>query len=287
VRSPELRSVPAGVVRLAVWDWPGREPPLLLAHATGFHGRCWDEVVRLFPDRRCLAVEFRGHGRSSKPDPPYSWRSFGDDVAAVSGHLGLSGAIGIGHSMGGHALVSSVARRPQTFAALLLIDPVIHPPEIYGLPPFQAPFILRRRARWSGPAEMLERFRGKPPFESWDQQVLRDYCEFGLLPDGDGYVLACPPAVEASIYAGSNAPEANLYAEIPQIAQPVTVLRAGSEPAPGVFDLSASPTWPRLASRFPRGRDVLLRERNHYIPMECPEVVAEAIGGLAAGIWPD
>jgi pimeloyl-ACP methyl ester carboxylesterase len=58
---------------------------------------------------------------------------------------------------------------------------------------------------------------------------------------------------------------------------PVTVMRAGTTARPGVFDLNASPTWEKLAERFPRGRDVFLAERNHFIPMEAPELVAEEI----------
>ena len=58
---------------------------------------------------------------------------------------------------------------------------------------------------------MFERFHKRPPFDLWQPQVLRDYCEYGLLPDGDGFVLACPPEIEASIYQHSNAPDSNLY----------------------------------------------------------------------------
>jgi hypothetical protein len=43
------------------------------------------------------------------------------------------------------------------------------------------------------------------------------------------------------------------------------------------FDLDSSPTDPALASRFPNGTDVLLEGRTHYIPMETPQLVAQAI----------
>jgi lipase len=270
---PELRTVATGEGELAVWDWPGAGPPLVLAHATGFHGRCWDSIARLFPGRRCLAIDFRGHGRSSKPAPPYPWRMFGEDLVA----LDVTGAIGVGHSMGGHSLVQAAAMRPGAFATLVLVDPVIYPPEYYGVRQADVGFIERRRARWASPDEMYERFRGRAPFAAWRPEILRDYCEYALLPAGDGFELACPPAVEASIYRQSSAPESNLYGVIPSIGIPVTVMRAGTTAPPGVFDLNASPTWEKLAERFPRGRDVFLAERNHYVPMEAPELVAEEI----------
>lgn len=278
--TPTLRVVSSAGLDLAVWEWPGTEPALLFAHATGFHGRCWDQIARCFPTRRRLAVDFRGHGRSSKPEPPYRWRDFGTDLAAVAEQLHLQHAVGIGHSMGGHSVVSSISLRPETFAALLLIDPTIFPPEYYGQPLLDTSFVRRRRNTWSSPQEMFERFRGRPPFASWKPEILRDYCEFGLLPGGDGFVLACPPDVEASIYSHSTDPGANLYGEIPQIAQPVVVLRAGTLGTLDAFELSSSPTPPDLAARFPHGREIHRKDLSHFIPMEWPEGVTAEIQSL-------
>jgi pimeloyl-ACP methyl ester carboxylesterase len=275
--APELHFVPAGEVKLAVWEWPGDPPALLFAHATGFHGRCWDHIVRRFPGRRVLALEFRGHGRSSIPAAAIPWPDFAQDVLAVAHRFGLRGAIGGGHSMGGHALVAAAIRHPAIFSALVLVDPVIFPPEYYGAPPPDASYIARRRNRWASPAEMFERFRARLPFSAWHEEALRTYCDYALLPDGDAFVLACPPAVEAAIYGRCNAPENNLYAGIPGVEQAVTVLRAGTTATTAVLDLNASPTGPDLAACFPHGRDVYLPNRNHYIPMEAPELVEREI----------
>jgi pimeloyl-ACP methyl ester carboxylesterase len=264
---------------MAVWDWPGEDPPLVFAHATSFHGRCWDQVIRRFPDRHCLAPEARGHGRSAKPDPPYHWRPFGLDLAEIAEQLGVRAAVGIGHSMGGHAVTAAAALRPATFQALLLVDPTIRAPETYGTEPLDAAFIRRRRARWSSPAEMFESFRPRAPFDRWHSEVLQDYCDFGLLPQDGAFVLACPPDAEASIYECSKEPEANLYPVFSSISIPVTVLRAGFVDRP-LFRSEPSPTDPLLASRFARGQDVFLPERAHLIPMEAPELVAEYIEKL-------
>ena len=269
--------LPANGLDLAVWEWPGAPPPLLFAHATGFHGRCWDQIAQRFPGHRRLAVDFRGHGRSAKPDPPYPWQPFAADLTAIAEILDVRGAIGIGHSMGGHSVVAAAILRPATFSALVLIDPTIFPPERYGGTPFDASFILRRRAVFASPDEMWERFRDRPPFVRWQPAVLRDYCQFALLPSDGRFVLACPPPVEASIYTHSMDAAANLYPGIPSVAQPVLVMRAGVPYRPGVFDLNASPTAPDLAARFPSGHDLLLAEHNHYIPMESPDLVADCI----------
>ena len=279
-RTPELKFIGEPGEELAVWEWPGEDPPFLFAHATGFHGRCWDCIIRMFPQRHCLAVDARGHGRSSQPELPYHWQIFGRDLAVVAEHWDVRDAIGSGHSSGGHATVQAAALRPHTYSALLLVDPSIFPLESYGAPPPDASFTLRRRNLWASPDEMFERFKARPPFAGWRPEILRDYCNFGVLPRDGKFVLACPPAVEASIYQTSREPASNIYAEVAQVTHPVVVMRAGTERQPGKFDLAASPTAVDLASRFAHGREVLLPEASHFIPMEEPEMVAEEIGKL-------
>jgi len=125
---------------------------------------------------------------------------------------------------------------------------------------------------------MFERFEKRPPFEAWDPKVLRDYCEYGLLPDGDGFVLACPPEIEAGIYENSPAPESNIYAEIATIQIPVHVVRAGKQLDPANF-MGSSPTAADLASNFAHGTD-LVAEQSHFIPMEAPALTAQWIAAL-------
>jgi pimeloyl-ACP methyl ester carboxylesterase len=234
----------------------------------------------MFPERHCLAIDARGHGRSGKPAPPYLWRSFGRDLVLVAGAFDIQGALGIGHSMGGHITVQAASIRPDTYAALLLVDPTIFPREYYGGPAADASFTLRRRNEFDSPDEMFERFRSRMPFERWRPEILRDYCNYGLLPNDGKYVLACPPEVEASIYNYSKDPGSNIYAEVSTVRQPVMVLRAGRLRKPDVFELNASPTSPDLAAQFPNGRETVLQEASHYIAMEEPEAVAAAIREL-------
>ncbi len=264
-------------VRLALFERPGRDPPILFLHATGFHARCWSRVAALIPGRRALAIDMRGHGLSSKPDPPYEWSGFGEDVASVARRLDLRGACGIGHSMGGHSLALAAALAPEAFSKLLLVDPVILPPHSYAAAPRPPHYARKRRNRWTSPAEMFERFKDRPPFRDWDPAVLRDYCDYGLTaaPDGDGYVLACPPAIEGAIYEASALPGADLYGRIERIAIPVTVVRsARALGANAGIDMAASPTAPDLAARFQNGRD-LPTPYSHFIPMEAPAFIAD------------
>jgi len=267
-------------VELALWEWPGEGRPILFCHGTGLHARCWDQVIAQLAGHHAFVLDLRGHGRSEKPQPPYHWPMFGQDVAAVADALDLTGAIGVGHSMGAYAVTLAAALRPERFSALVLIDPVIRLKGAYIGPWTGARFVAKRRSRWSSPSEMFERFENRPPFDSWDRAVLRDYCEYGLLPDGDSFVLACPPAVEAEIYENGPLPEADIHAELATIRIPVHVVRAGKRFDPSDV-MRNSPTAPDLASYFPHGTDLLLPEYSHFIPMEAPAFTARLIAGVA------
>ncbi|MCC5858083.1 MAG: alpha/beta hydrolase [Ectothiorhodospiraceae bacterium] len=273
-------------VNLHCFDWPAsadmiEAAPVLLIHATGFHARCWDQIIRHLDGRRVIAFDQRGHGRSGKI-PPYTWDTFGKDLCELITLLGLRDVIAVGHSMGGHVLVQAAARYPGVFQRLLLIDPVIFPPERYQQPPMwdrvEDHPTTRRRNTWPSWQVMAEHFRDRPPFATWDPTVLEDYCRHGLLPaaDEDGFVLACPPEVEASVYV--NHAGCNVHGLIAEIQAPVTVLRARLPASDGSGNhFSTSPTWPELAAHFRQGRDVHLEQYNHLIPMEAPERVADHI----------
>ena len=278
--TPNLIRVEVNGVTLAVWEWPGREPCVVFTHGTGFHGRCWDNVIQRLPNRHCFALVARGHGRSSKPHPPYHWTAFSRDFVDLAAHLGISGAIGVGHSMGGHTITAAAAQRPETFCALLLADPIILEPRSYGTRAFDVTVVRTRRDRWPSPEAMFARFRGRPPFDRWQTEVLRDYCEYGILPSDGHFVLACPPEIEASIYHESKVPASNIYPEIAALTLPISVIRADRPRRPGVFDLSTSPTAPDLATYFANAQDELFEDCTHYIPQEAPERVAEKIASL-------
>lgn len=263
----------------------------LLVHATGFHARCWDRTIELLGDRHVITLDMRGHGRSDKT-PPYSWLQFGSDVTQFVNSLDLYDVVGVGHSMGGHSVTQAAAAAPSRFARLVLIDPVILSPEAYqhrdqGQSAWMSESsqhpVARRKNNFDSSDAMFANFEGRGSYGLWREDVLRDYCEYGILPnpDGPGFVLACPPDVEASIYMGSSG--VDILDLVTQIQVPVTVLRAEMrEQDRGVMDFSKSPTWDQLASQFPQGRDVYLPHLTHFIPMQDPALTARYILGLDA-----
>ncbi len=130
------RFVKANGINFAVHEsgqeYQAQQPTLVLVHATGFHGRCWDQVIQRLGDRHVIAVDQRGHGASEQKSFS-NWSEFGDDLAALLTALELSGVEAVGHSMGGHASVAAAAQNPSLFSKLLLIDPVILDPSFYPM----------------------------------------------------------------------------------------------------------------------------------------------------------
>ena len=272
-------------IEIAWFEWgdPSGQP-VVMAHATGFHARCWDAVATaLGSGYRAIAIDQRGHGRSGKAGP-YDWRVFGTDLTEFIDRLGLSRIVGVGHSMGGHAMVQAASSRVEEFERLVLVDPVILAPEAYRAWHRERPYasadahpVARRRAHFRSWTEFHSRLRNRLPFALWRADVLRDYCRHGVLPEsGGGVALACPPAVESAIYLGSGGTD--IHPEIGALPHEALVIRAPPRrEAAARMDFSRSPTWDQLAAAFPRGRDVYREDLTHFIPMQEPDFVARAI----------
>jgi len=280
---PKQHQITLNGTQLCYFEWGAPvegEASWLFCHATGFHARCWDQVVAGLPEgAHAIALDSRGHGRSAKV-PPFVWESFGADVRGLLQALDLKQVIGVGHSMGGHALTNAAAHEAQRFERLVLVDPVIFDPALAqpesgaGLTDASEHPVARRKADFASWEEMYERFADRMPYAVWRRSVLQDYCRYGVLPreSGDGVTLACPPIVEASVYMGSS--RFDLRPLLSAVTMPVTVLRAKvRDPNAEGMDFSTSPTWPALASQLPDAVDIYMPELTHLISMQAPELV--------------
>ena len=204
--------------------------------------------------------------------------------------LDLQGAVGVGHSMGAHALVQAAAFAPGRFRQLVLIDPVIRAPG--RLPPAAA--AAGHAAPGGAAQEPLRLGAGRCSSASptgrrtrcSTRQALHDYCQHGLKPADDGQRL--PAGLRAGLRgprlpagAGSNP---GIYASIRALQIPVLVLRARpQDPSIKPWDPLGTPTWPALAQEFRHGRDLQLLDKTHMLPMEDPALVARLIAEAMAG----
>jgi pimeloyl-ACP methyl ester carboxylesterase len=280
--APVTRFYPTGGIDLAVHEWAsdGAGVPLVFAHATGFHGRVFDAIIEAFPAHPAYAIDLRGHGQS-RAAPIDDWRLVARDVAEFMEQAGLSGAVGIGHSMGAHTLLQVAADHPDAFSRLVLFDPVILAPEFYapGQPLYTADNphpAIRRKRDFASPEAMIERFQTRDPYNLFAPRVFADYCRYGLVPaaSGEGLELACAPEVEASVYASSRSNGAVLEAA-KRVDIPVLVVRAQMT---NLNDFKSSPTWPDLAAHLPQGTDLYRPDMTHFHPFQDPADAARIIG---------
>ncbi len=269
-------------VELEVHDLGGVGPPLLLCHATGFHGLVWRPLARHLEDRFDLwSLDFRGHGLSTAPDPArgFAWEGFADDVHAVVDALGLDRPAAVGHSKGGAALLLAEAGRPGTFSALWCYEPIVFPPSggpadgESGLTAGAA----KRRDTFPSRQEAITNYASKQPLRVLDGDALAAYVEHGFEEHADGHVvLRCRPDDESQVYrmGGSHGG----WDALPDVSCPTTIACGGPLATVGE-DLAV-----RIAERLPAGRVQVFEQLGHFGPLEDPAAVATVVArDLAPG----
>ena len=114
MREPIEYVVDIGDVELCVYEWPGSGDPIMLLHATGFHSRCWDQVVKRLLGQHVYAVDLRFHGRTAIPGDhrAVDWNVMAKDVEICIARLELERLVGVGHSIGGHLITRVAASAP-------------------------------------------------------------------------------------------------------------------------------------------------------------------------------
>ena len=107
-------------------DW-GKGPVVTFSHGWPLNSDAWDGQMLFLVQNgyRCVAVDRRGHGRSSQPSTGNDMDGYADDLAAVIEALDLKNATLIGHSTGGGEVARYVARHgSKRVAAAVLVAAV-------------------------------------------------------------------------------------------------------------------------------------------------------------------
>ena len=106
------------------WGDPRGEPLVCLHGVTGYAAVYQRLAEERWRDRRVLAFDLRGHGRSGW-EPPWTFATHVEDLAETSAALGLLTADWVGHSFGGRLVLELAAAHPRVVGRAALLDPAI------------------------------------------------------------------------------------------------------------------------------------------------------------------
>ena len=253
---------------------PGRPVDIVFVHANGFNARTYRTILEpLAEDLRILAVDQRGHGRSTLPAETVgrtSWNGLRDDLLALLQTLDLNDVVLAGHSMGGTACVLAQALAADRVRRVVLFDPVVmpaagpvDPEQLSNSPLVQG--ALRRRSVFPDKATVVSAYTGRGAFRTWQGEMLADYVADGFRERDDGQVeLSCAPEWEASNFA-SHAHDT--WGAFEQAKVPIRILRAEEG--------STCREDPKLDALVAAGRIQVepVAGTSHFLPMERPDLV--------------
>ena len=260
----------------------GSGRPLLLIHGVTLQARVWAPQFHLMADRyRILAMDVRGHGRSTPGGDGFGRTIAARDVRAVLEHFDLRDAIVVGHSMGGMILMEFAGDFPdelqERVAGLVFMDTAAY----QVLPRLALPVMKalgrRVRVRFDDGRTVPDRSMGDDDL-SWVMSRLA----FGARPSGR--------AVDEVRRCGAEVPQSTALPSWIDILDHDAreALRATSTPSlivVGSRDLLTPVAGARRIAQFlPHARLEVLPGCGHQMMQERPYEFAELLDGFAAGL---
>lgn len=274
------------VSELAVTAYgPGDAAAAILAvHGITANGRAWSTVAEHLPDRRILAPDLRGRGRSNGLSAPYGLRTHAADLAAVLDDDGGGARTVLGHSMGAFVAVALAALRPDLVDRLVLVDgglPLRLPAGAGSADDLDIRALLGRAAerltmRFADDEEYLEFWRRHPAFARDWSDAVADYARYDL----DGTRPSTVP--EAMIADGAELYGPAWFVDaLRGLRMPVTVLRAPR----GLTDtepLYAAGALEAFRELVPQLDVVEVDDVNHYTILFAPRGASRVAAAAAS-----
>ncbi len=268
-------------MRQPLIEYGGSGTPIHLAPANSFPPDTYLPVIQPLTARHrvlCFPPRPLWPGIGAPPPATGSWVEVGEDiVAGVLAH-DLQEVIAIGHSFGAVGSLVAVARRPDRFRGLCLLDPTMVLPEdisrvyrtdehgkkIHRL----AEKSRQRRNEFPTHAEAFAYWRPKPLFSDWNDEALWQYVRAALRDseDGCGFVLAWSPAWETYYY---EAFYHECWEELERLDQAIPVLVVRGEASHAFIPAAEA----RLQAIRPTARCVVVPGQGHLFPQTAPELL--------------
>lgn len=263
-------SAPVAGGRLAAGQWHEDAPglPVLAVHGITASHRNWDLFARALPERRIVAPDLRGRGRSNGLPAPYGLEQHADDLAALLDALGIERAYVVGHSMGAFVSVRFAERHPERVAGLALVDGGLPVPSPEGVAADELPKLLlgpaleRLSMTFADRAAYLDFWRRHPALGPYWNDAIEAYVEYDL--DGREPELRSSANAEAvAVNAVELDGRAGYTAALEALPGPIDVFRAPR----GLLD--EAPLYPEAlvagwAARVPALVAHEVADVNHY-----------------------
>jgi pimeloyl-ACP methyl ester carboxylesterase len=233
-------------------------------------------------DLKIFAPDLRGHGYSTKEKTieVKNWDLFVKDLEQLVLGITHPPVIGIGHSIGGYFTYAAAALYPGLFSKIILLDPIILPPNIVrlcslarltGLDRYHPlPRMTRKKkCEFSSKDEALEHYSGKGMFKSWQPEFVQAFVDTAIEQESaTTWELCCRPEFEAQIY--ESVPfETWRFAR--RIHIPALIVRGEKS------TLFYEQAGLKLAETIRDCRFMTLEGLGHFLMMEDPDKVMDAI----------
>lgn len=243
-------------VELNVVDIGAGSPALVFLHYWGGSSRTWAPVMEhLVSTNRCVAIDFRGWGQSSKEAGDYSLHTLASDVIGVVEQLALKEFFILGHSMGGKVAQIVAARRPGGLRGLILFGPA--PPAPMNVPEDQRKAYVGLYDSREGAEMVIHNLTPHSLSDRFREQIIEDS------------MRGSPGAKRAWPLQGMIA---DIREEAAKIDVPVHIIAGGDD--------SVEPEASLRAAFAQCVRDVdfvVLPGVGHMAPLEAPSKLADAI----------
>lgn len=261
----------------------GAGPPIVLVHGVTLSVITWARQLNgLSADHRVIAIDQRGHGPSAAGTDGYGLDRLSEDVIEVLGVLEVSGAVLVGHSLGGMvtmtAAINSGDRLSDHVTALALVATSSHPLAGVPVPPF---VIDRLGARGERSLARAER-RGHPAIRGASMLTWSMRVAYGSCPDptavelGRTMMTAMSPASLGSLVRGIGSFKLKDRLETIDIPTRVVV---------GTRDVLTPPRHAKaMAEGIPHAELVVLPGTGHMVMLECPEELNTMLHDLSVEV---
>lgn len=232
---------------------------MICLHWMGGAGATWEVFCgALDPIKfRCVALDFRGHGKSQPTASLFTIERLARDVLNLADVLGFDRFAVAGHSFGGKVALRVAALAPQRVKGLVLIGGVGP-----GLVPLERPMIDGILERSGDVSFVREVFRGW--FQVWPRVEIDDALErFAGTP-----AWALRAVCESALWS-------DIAADVGEVLAPALVIAGDADPVYG-------PTYQEQSVRpfLSNATCVTMAGCGHGLILERPEEIAVHIEGF-------